>query len=391
MNHAVVVKVPNPNQLMGGNATRFGGKLCTVVSLVFCLFRGNFFAAWIFVNLWLLIPPNCPLPNPTPRGTSDIVTTMMAEEQEADEFFVYVGGDQFVPDDVRRVRIDVSVTIIASRAFEHRRSLIYVEFHDGIDIIEKHAFNGCYSLRNAKLLGVKIIGERAFNNCIGLRQAEFGDKLKTIQRCAFQNCRSLRSITMPSVKLIGYRAFASCVQLTDVEFGEGLQAVGQKAFEACPSLQLVAIPLKSDMIGIEVFYNCPQLAAVALVGGVHNTVASLHLESWRNEMKCEINRINQVLPTMIRGMTAEIQQWIRSVIRLLDQYKVEHKAMLKEATALLELALWKANLDNNEGGVREMEGVRTTRGRRKRARKEICVTSGASIVIKNVLPFLELK
>ena len=28
---------------------------------------------------------------------------------------------------------------------------------------------------------------------------------------------------------------------------------------------------------------------------------------------------------------------------------------------------------------------------RKRARKEICVTSGASIVIKNVLPFLVLK
>eukprot|EP00573_Skeletonema_grethae_P000936 CAMPEP_0201688944 /NCGR_PEP_ID=MMETSP0578-20130828/2607_1 /ASSEMBLY_ACC=CAM_ASM_000663 /TAXON_ID=267565 /ORGANISM="Skeletonema grethea, Strain CCMP 1804" /LENGTH=316 /DNA_ID=CAMNT_0048173429 /DNA_START=675 /DNA_END=1623 /DNA_ORIENTATION=- len=46
--------------------------------------------------------------------------------------------------------------------------------------------------------------------------------------------------------------------------------------------------------------------------------------------------------------------------------------MLKEATTLLELALWKVNLDDKEGG--EREGVRTTRGRRKRARKEICVT-----------------
>jgi len=53
---------------------------------------------------------------------------------------------------------------------------------------------------------------------------------------------------------------------------------------------------------------------------------------------------------------------------------------LKEATALLVL----------EGGILEREGVRTTRGRRKRARKEICVTSGASIVIENVL-FLEFK
>ena len=59
---------------------------------------------------------------------------------------------------------------------------------------------------------------------------------------------------------------------------------------------------------------------------------------------------------------------------------MERQALLKEATALLVL----------EGGILEREGVRTTRGRRKRARKEICVTSGASIVIKNVL-FLEFK
>ena len=61
-----------------------------------------------------------------------------------------------------------------------------------------------------------------------------------------------------------------------------------------------------------------------------------------------------------------------------------------EATTLLELALWKANLDGNEGGL-EREAVRTKRGHRKRARKEISVTSGASIVIKNVLPFLMLE
>jgi len=64
---------------------------------------------------------------------------------------------------------------------------------------------------------------------------------------------------------------------------------------------------------------------------------------------------------------------------------------LKEATTLPELALWKANLRYNMGGVVEKEGVRTTRGKRKRARKEICITSGASIVIRNVLPFLQLK
>ena len=35
-----------------------------------------------------------------------------------------------------------------------------------------------------------------------------------------------------------------------------------------------------------------------LVGATHNTVASLHMESWRNEMNAEINLINQTIPTI---------------------------------------------------------------------------------------------
>ena len=70
---------------------------------------------------------------------------------------------------------------------------------------------------------------------------------------------------------------------------------------------------------------------------------------------------------------------MRSVVLQLEHFKDEHNNnILKEATTLLELALWKANLNDNEVGVREREGVRTTRRQQKRARKEICVTSGAS-------------
>jgi len=83
--------------------------------------------------------------------------------QADDEVFVYIGGDQVVPDDVRCVRIDKSVKIIPSRAFELRRQLIYVEFHDGIEIIREAAFYGCTSLRGSiKLLGVTVIEEGAF-------------------------------------------------------------------------------------------------------------------------------------------------------------------------------------------------------------------------------------
>ena len=87
----------------------------------------------------------------------------MAEARhDDDEIFVYMGGDQQVPWDVRRVRIHPSVKIIPRRAFQYRSRLIYVDFHDEIKITEKSAFCGCSCLKCVKLLGVKVIKELTF-------------------------------------------------------------------------------------------------------------------------------------------------------------------------------------------------------------------------------------
>jgi len=326
------------------------------------------------------------------QADDDLVQLLIMAERGANEIFVYMGGDQVVPMDVRRVSIDKSVKIISNRAFDHRYNLIHVEFHDGIEIIGKWAFGHCPLLRGPiKLLGVKIIKARAFCDCRGLTEVEFGGELETIEAGAFQDCTLLRSITMPTVRTIGRCAFIDCLQLTDLDLPEGLETIEGYAFDSCQRLRRItmAMPL-NFVIDADVFNLCRNLTTVELVGGIHNTIASLHLESWRNQMKGEIIRINQVLPGIFQEKGAEIREWMRSVISQLDHYKAQHRALLKEATTQLELALWKANLDDNEGGALEKEGVRTTRGRRKRARKEICVTSGASIVIKNVLPFLTL-
>eukprot|EP00985_Skeletonema_marinoi_P011939 scaffold5668_cov87-Skeletonema_marinoi.AAC.2 len=100
------------------------------------------------------------------------------------------------------------------------------------------------------------------------------------------------------------------------------------------------------------------------------------------------------MPKCFRYNTTEcIQDWIEELIKGLEHGKEVYKPLLKEGMTQLELALWKAKLDEDEdeGGVLEREGVRITRGRRQRARKESCVTSGANIVIKNVLPLLQLE
>ena len=107
-------------------------------------------------------------------------------------------------------------------------------------------------------------------------------------------------------------------------------------------------------------------------------------------MKEEIDRINQILPIFLDGSmkTQATRDCMQRVLLRLEHYEAEHNELLEEATTLLELSLWKANLDR---GSLDQEGIRMTRGQRKRARNEGYVTSGASIVIKNVLPFLELK
>ena len=112
-------------------------------------------------------------------------------------------------------------------------------------------------------------------------------------------------------------------------------------------------------------------------------------------MNAEIDRINQVLPnTHHLQKTRVIQQWIESVLERLNHYKTEHKALLKEAMTLLELALWKAKLlDEKEEGHSFVEKQPTKRAKidDEIARRELRIISGASDVITNVLSFLVLE
>ncbi len=312
-----------------------------------------------------------------------------------DDIFVYMGGQQEVPRDVKRAKIiDESIDTIPSYAFLSCQQLIEVVGHNKLKKIERQAFDSCPSLtRLTNMNGVIEIKQHAFYGCTALSDLEF-DKAEIIGRSAFGSCKSLRSINLPSVRRVGARAFQGCERLTDAVFGEGIEmiesdAFNRGAFHGCTALIRIAIPLKDGLV-IEnyAFNQCHNLSRVDVVGGIQRTISSLHLESWRDEVKREINQINQALPWMVEK-TIAIREWIRSSINRMDHYKDEHQILLKEATTLLELALWKANLDENAVA---QEGVRVTRRQVKRARKERCITSGAGIIIKNVLvlPFLEL-
>ena len=293
-----------------------------------------------------------------------------------DNVFVYMGG--LIPQhlrDITHVRVHKSVKIIHRRAFMLCMNLMSIEMHDGVEIIEEGAFEEQASIRGIiKLPGVRFIEEYAFYGCASLADVEFGDKLDTIGRSAFEACTSLRTIKIPKIRVIGPCVFIECEGLTDVELSKDLERIEGGAFESCLRLRRIAIPLKDNLLGNYVFHGCDDLSQVDLVGGIHKTISSLLLESWRNEMEDEIGSINRDLPnTPTDEKTAAIRRWMGRVTERIEHYKSEHYALLKNNMTLLELALWDSNLPNLDGVA---------------GRHEARVTCGANIIIPHVLSFL---
>ena len=116
------------------------------------------------------------------------------------------------------------------------------------------------------------------------------------------------------------------------------------------------------------------------------------MESWKTEISADINRINQVLPnTPADDKTEEIRQWMESLLDKMNHYKAEHQRYVKEGITLLELALWKANLGEKVEYAAAEGRTKKVKIDAESARKESRMLCGAEIVIKNVLPFLQLE
>ena len=314
-----------------------------------------------------------------------------------EEVFIYRGGR--VPQHITHARIDKSIDEIEDHAFEFCEQLLTVDTHNGLRKIGTRSFYKCMSLRQISLKSVVEIGVSAFYRCENLEFVEF-DRLETIRNAAFGFCTSLKHVKLPTITTIGAGVFGKCECITDIELSERLQMIGYGAIYDCKSLQRIAIPLKRGLFvrrthnqfgNCEQFEFCDQLATVDIVGGIHKTVASLHMKSWRTEMIAEINRINQVLPNTRGNEKAnEIQRWMDSVIDKMDHYKENHRRYVKEGITLLELALWKAKLGEKEES--SVEGkTKKAKIDAESARKGKRITCGADMVIKNVLPFLQLE
>ena len=218
------------------------------------------------------------------------------------------------------------------------------------------------------------MGQSAFCGCDSLKTVLLNTTLQTIGRAAFGTCSLLERITIPStVTEISVNAFYNCRRLREVELHEGIQTIGTGAFEECSSLQCITIPHTVTEIGRRAFEDCGNLREVDL----HEGIQKIESEAFRNCTSLEkfnipnlSSRLDAIIQAgkyvdvenkidEVRGIVVErrgnelfvsdvesVTQRLRAlkgtlgrIERLLTYYE------LREATTLLELAMWKSKMD----------------------------------------------
>ena len=260
--------------------------------------------------------------------------------------FTYTGADgEVIPEEATHILVQARK--VRFHAFRFHYNIVEVICHEIVEEVEYWAFYNCYSLRRVIMPNVKIVGGSAFYDCADLEDVEC-DKLEIIEDEAFSGFELLRSINLPSARIVCRMALGFCEALTDVKFGNRLEEIEEISFCNCKSLERITIPLKDGLFSDDnIFQACESLRQVDLIEGeVHETIAALHFEEWRNDMNEEIDSINQILPHVSAGevwgedvdsdemdpgeKARTIRRWIRSVLDKIILYQAEHRRLLEE-------------------------------------------------------------
>ena len=271
----------------------------------------------------------------------------MAAEQV---HFIYTGGGrEVIPRQATHVSIHDSITVIPAELFQYHPNIVELICHEGVERIEHYAFRKCRRLKRVIIRCVKTLGVGVFSCCKALTYVEC-PKLETIGVGAFVSCESLSSINLQSVKVVEGSVFADSA-LKDVEFGSNLDSMGRFAFHNCSLLERITFPLREDIIAsYAVFRFCDKLSRVNLVEieVLNETIAVLSMDNWKRDMNVELDSINQSLPNVpAMEKTRVIQEWMGRVLHKIVGYKAQHRRVLNEATALLQLSLPNDIVTNN--------------------------------------------
>ena len=257
---------------------------------------------------------------------------MESKSDVSDEVvFEYTGEGCIVPKDVTIVRFHLSVIEVENEAFRDCKQLRVVMFNDGLQKIGVSAFRMCTSLSSITIPATVVeVGSNAFSCCSSLREVVINDGLQQIGRFAFYNCTSLSSIKLQStVTGIGYDAFRNCSKVREVVLHGVPREIGAWSFGNCASLERFTFPTISTRLD--------------------TLIQTGHWDEIENEVdenRGVVERSGGELFVLItQSMRVGGRNWnqvrddLEKIVRLISYFE------LKDATSILELALWKFKLD----------------------------------------------
>ena len=237
-----------------------------------------------------------------------IINMDREEGNEVPSVYVYNGIDE-VPEDVKHVRVDPSVTVISEGAFLDRRDLEVVELPEGLIRIGESAFCDCESLKRINIpTTIEEIGSAAFRSCDKLDDIILPEGLQRLGQNALCCCKSLKSINIPpNMETIKYSTFFGCSKLTDVVFSEGLRKISEDGFSRCNSLSSINLPSTLKDIGVEAFEGCTRLDEIHMP----DTIESIKKGAFE-----DCNFTNFRIPPQVTEVDISIMNGNRSLISL---------------------------------------------------------------------------
>ena len=253
-------------------------------------------------------------------------TPIPFEDQEVKRICVEnwdTNGDGELSYDEAAAVTDIGVTFKGNRDITFFNEL---QYFTGISTLVNNAFEGCTSLKEAKLPNsIRSIGRYAFLNCNNFTGTELPNKLDSIYEGAFKGGYKGKRIFIPAnVKYIGLQVFSANFEITEIVVEEtnpnyespnncnaiidknkkmliaacnnsfipeyvehigdaafwgadkitninlptGLKSLGNAAFDYCSSLESIDLPEGLLSIGFEAFQGCKSLTSLYIPASV---------------------------------------------------------------------------------------------------------------------------
>ena len=166
---------------------------------------------------------------------------------------------------------------VESSAFGLRQEIKHLVVSEGVERIDKYAFEGCQSLTDISLPSTLYDWDNnTFGFCHNLRRITVSEQNEDLD--SRDNCNAIidtdenmlifgcTGTRIPaSVETIGFGAFRHCCQhLERIIIPEGVKRIEPCAFSQCINLKEISLPVSLESMGYGMFNDCMSLESVTI-------------------------------------------------------------------------------------------------------------------------------